>query len=239
MTHDHELDQLVRRAQRGDAQALERLLAALRGPLLRFARGLRASGDAEDAVQDALLDISRAIGGYRWEASFLSWAYSVCSRRVVRRARAAPQDLAAMAGWIEQSLERPEEQFDEHELILLAQEAHLACAFVVAMELTPPLRRAYLLGEALAVTHEVGAELCDCSPAAFRQRVSRARRMVIERIEERLAAGLANHPPDRAADELDRILRLGELHRTSGRTEGAEAAQRAALLAAPTLMSAG
>ena len=236
MTHDHELDRLVRRAQRGDGPALERVLGALRGPLLRFARGLGAPADAEDAVQDALLDISRAIGSYRWQARFLSWCYAVCARRVARRARARPRELTAMAEWIEQSLDRPEAPFDEHEAILLAQEAHLACAFVVAMELTPPLRRAYLLGEALGVTHEVGGELCGCSPAAFRQRVSRARRQVVERIEERLATGEANRPPAGVEDELDRILRLGELHRTGSRAAAAAAAERAAVLAAPTLM---
>ena len=237
MTHDHELDRLVRRAQTGDGEALHRLLAALRGPLVRFARGLGDPADAEDAAQDALLDISRAVGTYRWEASFLSWAYAVCARRVARRAARAPRDLATMADRIERSLDEPQDRLDEHEVILLAQEAHLACAFVVAMELTPPLRRAYLLGEALGVTHEVGGELCGCAPAAFRQRVSRARRQVVERIGQRLAAGEANRPPAGAADELDRILRLGDLHRARGRTTVAESAERAATLAAPTLMA--
>lgn len=237
MNHAAELDLLVRAAQHGDRRALERVLGALRGPLVRFARGLGARADAEDAVQEALLDVSRSIGTYRWESSFLSWAYAVCGRRVARRAKAAPPELAVMADWLEDSLSRPEDPMDGHELVLLAQEAHLACAFVVAMELSPPLRRAYLYGEALGVTHEVGAELCGCSPAAFRQRVSRARRMVVERIEERLAAGVANVPPADSSEELDRLLRLGELHRTSARSEGAAAAARAAVLAAPGLMA--
>ena len=236
-THRHgaPLDLLVRGAQQGDARALERVLASLRGPLVRFARGLGA--DAEDAVQEALLDVSRSIGSYRWESSFLSWAYAICARRVARGAGSAPRELVTLADRLEESVARPEAPFDQHELILLAQEAHLACAFVVAMELSPALRRAYLYGEALGVTHEVGAELCGCTPAAFRQRVSRARRMVIERIEARLAEGVANEPPAEAAEELDRLLRLGELHRTSARTKGAAAAERAAALAAPTLLT--
>jgi RNA polymerase sigma factor (sigma-70 family) len=234
-----ELDPIVRAAQAGDREALERLLVSLRGPLLRFARGLGRGLEPEDAVQEALLDIARAVGGYRWEASFLSWAYAICARRVARQARADNARLDAMADWIETSVAGPAEEFAPGEEILLAQNAHLACAFVVANQLTPTLRRAYLLGDAFGVDHVTGAQLCDCSEVAFRQRLSRARRAVRERIQEALhEAPAPEQGVDVAAEELDRLVRLGGLARVRAPGVDAATTERALRLAAPTLMGA-
>jgi RNA polymerase sigma factor (sigma-70 family) len=230
------LDLLVRSAQAGDAEALERLLLALRGPLLRFARGLGGMRTAEDAVQEALLDVGRGIGGYRWEASFLSWSYAVCARRIARHARADAARVAAMAAWMEETVQGPAEPFEQGEEILLAQNAHLACALVVAGDLQPLLRRAYLLGEALGVEHRVGAQLCNCSEPAFRQRLSRARAAVRQRIRAALDEVSADDREIRAAaEEPDRLVRLGEL--TSARRQQSDAAaiERAVEIAAPSL----
>lgn|GEM_PF-503740 len=234
-----ELDPIVRAAQAGDREALERLLVSLRGPLLRFARGLGRGLEPEDAVQEALLDVSRGIGGYRWEASFLSWAYAVCARRVGHQARANSARLEVMADWIEASIAGPMETFAPDEDILLAQNAHLACAFVVATQLTPALRRAYLLGDALGVNHQIGAQLCGCTEAAFRQRLSRARRAVRERILRALHEVPAHEKGLQvAAEELDRLVRLGDLARVRAPLADAATTERALRLAAPRLMEA-
>lgn len=232
-----QLDPIIRSAQAGDREAVERLLGALHGPLLRFARGLGRGLEPEDAVQEALLDISRGIAGYRWEASFLSWAYAICSRRVARQARANAERLGAMADWMEDSVAGPAEVFPPHQEILLAQNANLACAFVVANQLAPALRRAYLLGEAFGVDHFIGAELCECSEAAFRQRLSRARRAVRDQIQEALHDVPARDESVRiAAAELERLVDLGGLAKVRGAPAGAGATERAMCLAAPTLM---
>lgn len=236
------LDVLVRRAQRGDEQALELLVGALRGPLLRQVRRLGcAPGDCEDVVQEALIDVVRGIAGYRWQASFLSWAYAIASRRAARHARRSAAAALPLLETFEQSIRLPEDPLAPAEAILIEQDAHLACAFVVADRLSDGLRRAYLLGEALGVTDAVGAEVCGISRVAFRQRVSRARREVESAIRQALdVAGSAPGPGDvnaTALIELDRLVRLGELHRTSRRTADAHAVLRAARLAAPGLLA--
>jgi RNA polymerase sigma factor (sigma-70 family) len=238
----HALDVLVRRAQRRDEQALELLVGALRGPLLRHVRRLGcAPADCEDVVQETLIDVVRGIAGYRWQASFLSWAYAIASRRAARHARRSAAAALSLLQAFEQSIRLPEDPLAPAEAILVEQDAHLACAFVVAEQLSDGLRRAYLLGEALGVTDAVGAEVCGISRVAFRQRVSRARREVEGAIRQALdAAGSA--PAAGAVNatvpvELDRLLRLGELHRTSARSADARAVLRAARLAAPSLLA--
>jgi RNA polymerase sigma factor (sigma-70 family) len=237
----HTLDVLVRRAQSGDERALELLVGALRGPLLRYARRLGVvAGDAEDVVQDALVDVVRGLHGYRWQASFLSWSYAVLSRRAARHARASALLAIPMVERLERALSEPEDPLSPGEAVLVEQDAHLACAFVVASRLGAEMRRAYLLGEVLGVTDAVGADACGTSRAAFRQRVSRARRRVDAAIRSALAEdGSAPRRAEVGTDagrELDLLVRLGALHRATGRRADAAAVLRAAGVVAPGLL---
>ena len=73
-----ELDALARRAQEGDATALEELLGAVRPRLLRVCRGvLPFTPDAEDACQEALLSIATKIGSWNGSSRFTTWAHVV------------------------------------------------------------------------------------------------------------------------------------------------------------------
>ena len=132
------------------------------------------------------------------------------------------------------------ETYAPHEEILLAQNAHLACSLVIATQLTPAMRRAYLLGDALGVGHVVGAQLCGCTEAAFRQRLRRARRTVGERIREAVDAApvAASGELQDMAEELDRLVQLGDLARVRATSADAAAVGRAVAFAAPTLMDA-
>ena len=232
-----DLDDLVRRAQRGDPAAVERLLGALRGPLARQLRRIGvAAPDVDDVVQDALLDVHRGLCGYRWESGFLGWCYTIAARRAMRaaHARAALELTDRLETW----LAEPEPALAPAEEILVEQAVHLRCALAVARGLSPALRRAYLLGEVLHVPDVVGAEALGITRAAFRQRVARARRLVAAEIR----IGLTGRRPDgevpaAAADELHRLLSLGELHRAHGRPATADGALRALETAAPLLGS--
>ena len=232
------VDRLVRAAQLGDAGAAEELLALVRPSLVRFAARIAPrEPHREDAVQEALQDIAHGLSSYRWQASFLSWCYAICARRVARAAARSAREVRELHDRLSEVVALGEPPYDEPEALLADQDLHLSCAIVVATGLTPGLRRAYLFGDVLGVTDRVGAELCSCSREAFRQRVSRARRAVAGEIRR----GLRAHESPIAAPswvaELDRLVRLGDLHRARGRTADADAAARAAAMIAPTLTS--
>ena len=94
-----ELDDLARRARDGDRAALEALLAAVRPRVLQVCRGvLPYSADAEDACQDALVNIAAKIGGWGGRGRFTTWLHVVAvnsARSTYRRlkAQATPMDL--------------------------------------------------------------------------------------------------------------------------------------------------
>ena len=100
---------LARRAAAGDRDALHRVVDRYARPLFRIARGLCDSvPDAEDAVQEALIDILRGIGGFDGNASLLTWMTRILVRRAgkMRRKRkrsaALPLDESSdSVGWSE------------------------------------------------------------------------------------------------------------------------------------------
>ena len=73
-----EIDDLARRSQDGDRDALEALLTAIRPRALNVCRGvLPHLPDAEDACQDALLKIATKIGTWGGRGRFTTWMHVV------------------------------------------------------------------------------------------------------------------------------------------------------------------
>ena len=231
-----DIDDLVARAQRGDAAALEAVCARLRPLLVRHARRLlRRPADVEDAVQEALLVICARLGTYRWEGSFAGWVYAVATRSMLRHAAASPTEAALAVERAEAALLSDHDPMTEAEWGLVEQDLHLACTVGVLTALSPEARRLYLLGEVLAVPDRVGAQAAETTPAAYRKRLERARGAVADAVRAQRPADMERDRLTVAARELDDLVRLGELHRARARGGTAEGALRALERVAPTL----
>ena len=98
-TTPDDLDDLARRAQDGDRDALEALLTAVRPRALNVCRGvLPYSADAEDACQEALINIANKIGSWQGNGRFTTWMHAVAvnsARSTYRRLKnlATPMDF--------------------------------------------------------------------------------------------------------------------------------------------------
>jgi RNA polymerase sigma factor (sigma-70 family) len=81
-------EDLARRAAAGDRAALEDLLARVRPTVLRHCqRLLPCREDAEEACQDALLQVSRMIDRFEGRSRFTTWLHVVvanCARQTYR-----------------------------------------------------------------------------------------------------------------------------------------------------------
>ena len=90
---------LVVGAQKGDQQAFERLTAANHPRLFRVAYGiLRDRHLAEDATQQAFLDIWRTIRRLRDPAKFEAWSYRLLVRTCYAEVKRRPEPVPA--GWV-------------------------------------------------------------------------------------------------------------------------------------------
>jgi hypothetical protein len=74
---------------------------------------------------------------------------------------------------------------EEVEYLLPCEEIRISCTYGVLLCIPRPQRAAYLLADVIGLTDVEGAEILERSRAAFRQRVSRARRTLRYVIDNR------------------------------------------------------
>ena len=107
-TTPDDLDDLARRAQDGDRDALEALLTAVRPRALNVCRGvLPYSADAEDACQEALINIANKIGSWQGNGRFTTWMHAVAvnsARSTYRRMK----NQAVVSGVSDAHVDKPD-----------------------------------------------------------------------------------------------------------------------------------
>ena len=103
-----EIDELARRAQEGDGHALDDLLRIVSPRVVNVCRGvLPFRPDAEDAAQEALINIANKIGQWRGTSRFTTWMHTVA----VNSARSTYRRMKNQAVAVDDfHLERPDPQ---------------------------------------------------------------------------------------------------------------------------------
>jgi RNA polymerase sigma factor (sigma-70 family) len=164
---------LAARASRGDAAALNELLAELRPQVVRTARLIVGSGSwaAEDAAQEALVDISRGIGALRDPAVVQPWALRVAVRRALKVARRERLLGTRSASRVEGS----------HRHAPDGREAALKQAFD---NLPPRLRATAVLRLHAGLSENETAHALGCSVGAVKSNLHDARKRLTHELSE-------------------------------------------------------
>ncbi|HZD04458.1 MAG TPA: RNA polymerase sigma factor [Longimicrobiales bacterium] len=180
------LEDLVAGAQGGSREALEALVRAVQGDVYGLAlRFLWHPEDAEDATQEILVRVVTRLGSFEGRSGFRTWIYRVASNALLdmRRSRMEERGLTFVSfgqdleeGLSDEALSVPP-GVDE---ALLLEEVKIGCSLGMLLCLDRPKRLAYILGEILGLSHREAASVLQVSPAAYRQRLSRARRAVTD-----------------------------------------------------------
>ncbi|HYC61326.1 MAG TPA: RNA polymerase sigma factor [Thermoanaerobaculia bacterium] len=175
----------VERACAGDAAAVEELVCAVQDRIYGLAlRMLWHPEDARDATQDILVKIVTHLSSYRGESRFSSWCFAIAANhlRTVRRGRVEQMDYTFET--FEAELHEPsgtdQPMRDHPEYRLAVEEVRVGCTLGMLLCLNRDLRLAYILGEILELDHNEAAEILDTTPAAYRQRLARARNAIVE-----------------------------------------------------------
>lgn len=175
MANDGVLVRLVRRVTGGDRDALDPLLAELRPLVVRTVRLVVGSGSpaAEDAAQEALLDVARGIGSLRDPEAARAWAIRVASARalkVARHERLTSLRQAALADSIP----------------AVAAEIGRSASLKEAFDTLPPVLRATaVLRLYVGLSEAETAEALDCSLGTVKSNLHDARRKLSATLGER------------------------------------------------------
>ena len=95
MPETHEIN--VKKAQQGDAAALEALIVEIQGKVYGLAlRMLWHPEDAKDATQEILLRVVTHLASFRGESSFSTWVYRIAANHLLtwRHSRMEAQTLS-------------------------------------------------------------------------------------------------------------------------------------------------
>lgn len=177
-----DLVDLVERSRDGDAAALESLVIELRDPVHRLALRMTACPqDAEDATQEILIKVMTRLDSYRGEAAVTTWVYRLAANHLLDRAKSTTERLGMtftrFAEDLNTDLAAPSVTTDP-DRDLLAREVKQGCTLALLTCLDRESRLAYVLGDIIEVSSPTGAEICSITEAAYRKRLSRARRKV-------------------------------------------------------------
>jgi RNA polymerase sigma factor (sigma-70 family) len=167
---------LAIRACRGDDAALNELLAELRPLVVRTTRLVVGSGSwaAEDAAQEALLDISRGITGLRDPEAVRTWALRVAVRRAIRTSRR--ERLLRLRNAPSAELEREIEPAHGD-----GRDAALKHAFD---RLSPRLRATAVLRLHAGLSEQETADALGCSVGTVKSNLHDARRRLTRLLSE-------------------------------------------------------
>ncbi len=155
-------------AHQGDAAALERLLRLARPDVRRYAQRHCLISDVDDAVQEALLILSRRVQQLRVLAAFSGWLIRIVQRECRRLGRLAfrydPYDEAQLEQWL-----------------VTHSTDQLRLELVQALQSLPaPAREVILLRDFEELTIGEMAQRLQLSTAAVKSRLHRARQLARE-----------------------------------------------------------
>lgn len=159
---------LIVRAQAGDTRALGRLLAECQSDARRYAMRHCLMSEVDDAVQEALLIVTRHVRALKSAGAFAGWLFTIVRRECARLAR-------QMFG---------REPLDDDRMVAeLAQRSRedLRAELAFALESLPPhYLEMILLRDFEELTIAEISQRLDLSVAAAKARLRRARLLVRE-----------------------------------------------------------
>ncbi len=172
------LEELVRSAQNGDKEALERVVRRIQDRVYRLAlRMLVSPDDALGATQEILILVVTKLSTFRGESAFETWVYRVAVNALLgaKKSRQRRLDFEVFG---QDLLDGLASEPAEEDLVML-NELRLSCTLAMLLCLEPGYRIAYVLGDVFELDHRQAAEALEITPANFRKRLSRARKEVV------------------------------------------------------------
>ena len=171
---------LAQRAAEGDRSAQRELFHAQKSSVHHtLYRILGANRDIEDLIQDAFLEIFRALPSFRGDSSLSRWCQTIATRQAylsIERRKPTAVDLEVVEN------EVVDRDPDAHRVALARQAAKRLYAALDRLD--PKMRIAFALNVIDGLSLAEVAELTESSLVATKTRVWRARRELMKRAQK-------------------------------------------------------
>ena len=175
---------MIERASRGDAAAFNHLMEQHERRM--YAVALRMCGnreDAQDCLQEAMLRVYRAIGGFKGQSSFSTWVYRITMntcldelRRKKNRQNTSLDNLLDLGWSPADESNAPEKQAMRSELRRNLNRA--------IQELPEEMRSAVVLRDIQGFSYDEIARMLEINVGTIKSRISRGREKLREKLKE-------------------------------------------------------
>ena len=178
----------VKAATQGQLLAIDSLLLTIQPGVFNLAiRMLGNRDDAADAAQEILLKVITHLGSFESRSAFTTWVFQIARNHLltaITKAKECPEvSLDAMAERLQMGLELGAAQGSFYaqpgtlspEDKVAARQVALGCTQNMLMGLNREERLIYVLDTVFGLPSRQAADVLGISPAAFRQRLGRAR----------------------------------------------------------------
>ena len=202
----------VNRARTGDRTALEEVVSALQHDVFHLALRMTAHvEDAEDASQEILVKVMTRLEGFRGESSVRTWAYRIAVRHMLDRKKsrveAMTRDFEHFGADLLDGL-AVEPDSDP----VAASDVKIGCTLAMLTCLEREQRVAYILCDVFDLSIADAAAICDVGEDTFRQRLSRARR-ILEAFTTNFCGLVERSAPCSCSRRVVKAVELGRVQR--------------------------
>lgn len=172
------MDEIVRLAQAGDRAAVERVLAEVAPAVYRFGRRMCGNAhDADDVVQDTLLNVALNLESFEGRASFSSWVFALARSACARRRRGLKNLPPVDGGAVDAGDCAPSPE-------AVAAEREILGGVLDALDrLTPEAREVILLRDVEGLSAVEAASVLEIGVDALKSRLHRARALLRKELE--------------------------------------------------------
>jgi len=180
----------VAAALQGDRPALDRVVRGVQPLFARLAlRFFGCPRHAEDATQEALVQLVTKLDRFEGKSAFTTWAYRVAANKFLSMARSSAEREVLGFEAFEEELARPTadtaDQAAGVDHDMLTAEVRIACTLAMLLCLERDARMAYILGAIVELDHQHAAEILGCSTGTYRKRLERARDAITNLMRKR------------------------------------------------------
>lgn len=174
---------LIDKAQAGDRKALEALVQGQQDAIHRLAmRFLVNPEDALEATQEILVLVVTKLSTFRGESAFRTWVYRIAVNYLLTAKKVLARDPGLSFEAFREDLHAglvPDPDPSAEDKVAL-NELRISCTMAMLLCLDLKHRMAYVLGDILELDHGEAAAILEVSKPAYRQRLSRARKAVVD-----------------------------------------------------------
>ena len=191
--------QLVKEAQAGDKQSLEKLILKHQPFIYNVAwKFVRNPKDAEDLTQEAIIKVITNLAKFEHRSAFRTWAYRIVANHFLMSKRKPGETVVdsfdAMARGLESVPDVPLTELEQKENEAVIKEMNYMCMSGMLLCLTREQRLTFILGEMFNADHTIGADILGISKDNFRKRLSRARKDIFNFMNNKCGLVNKNNP---------------------------------------------